>query len=154
MADLGLDKVSSTIISENLSPCFILCLIHWRACRDWDAAHCIFWYHRSRRKSICPTCDRRENRGLLFNGTNIRFGCSWGQKRRPDLSDDGKYYLLNGSKLYITNAGFADIFIVYAKINGTDFTAFIVEKGDPGFTMGPEEKKMGIKGSSTRPLLF
>ena len=78
----------------------------------------------------------------------------WAQKRQLDLSDDGKYYLLNGSKLYITNAGFADIFIVYAKINGTDFTAFIVEKGDPGFTMGPEEKKMGIKGSSTRPLYF
>jgi alkylation response protein AidB-like acyl-CoA dehydrogenase len=62
--------------------------------------------------------------------------------------------VLNGSKLYITNAGFADLFIVYAKVDGDHFTAFIVERGLPGFSMGPEEHKMGIKGSSTRPLFF
>ncbi|PZM62042.1 acyl-CoA dehydrogenase family protein [Paenibacillus dendritiformis] len=60
----------------------------------------------------------------------------------------------NGSKIYITNAGFADIFIVYAKVEGTQFTAFIVERGWEGFSVGPEEKKMGIKGSSTCPLYF
>lgn len=62
--------------------------------------------------------------------------------------------MLNGSKLYITNAGFADLFIVYAKVDGEYFTAFIVEKGMAGFSIGPEEHKMGIKGSSTRPLFF
>ncbi len=70
------------------------------------------------------------------------------------LSEDGRHYILNGSKVFITNGGFADIFIVYAKVNGQQFSAFIVEKGMEGFTIGPEEKKMGIKASSTRSLFF
>ena len=69
-------------------------------------------------------------------------------------SDDGKSYSLNGQKIWITNAGFADVFTVFAKVNGKDFTAFIVEKGTPGLSLGEEEHKMGIKGSSTRPVFF
>jgi alkylation response protein AidB-like acyl-CoA dehydrogenase len=65
-----------------------------------------------------------------------------------------KVYLLNGSKQFITNAGFADLFIVFAKVDGEHFTAFIVEKGAEGFTVGPEEKKLGLKGSSTCALSF
>ncbi|MHB8156391.1 MAG: acyl-CoA dehydrogenase family protein [Desulfocucumaceae bacterium] len=75
-------------------------------------------------------------------------------KTKAVLSDDGKNYLLNGEKIFITNAGFADVFITYAKIDGEKFTAFIVEKDTPGFSTGMEEKKMGIKGSSTRSLVF
>jgi alkylation response protein AidB-like acyl-CoA dehydrogenase len=70
------------------------------------------------------------------------------------LSEDGKYYILNGQKCWITNGGFADIFTVFAKIDGDKFTAFILEKGMEGFTQGPEEHKMGIKGSSTVQLYF
>jgi len=70
------------------------------------------------------------------------------------LSVDGKYYILNGQKCWITNGGFADIFTVFAKIDGDKFTAFILEKGMEGFTQGPEEHKMGIKGSSTVQLYF
>ncbi len=70
------------------------------------------------------------------------------------LSDDKKNYILNGQKMWISNAGFADVFIVFAKINGTDFTGFIVEKGWEGLTLGEEEKKLGIKGSSTRQVFF
>ena len=70
------------------------------------------------------------------------------------LSDDGKYYLLNGQKCWITNGGFAHVYTVFAKVDGDKFTAFIVERGTPGFTQGPEEKKMGIKGSSTVQLYF
>ena len=66
------------------------------------------------------------------------------------LSEDGKHYILNGSKMWITNAGFADVFIVFAKIDGEDFSAFIVERGFEGLSVGAEEKKMGIKASSTR----
>ena len=62
---------------------------------------------------------------------------------------DGDTWVLNGSKMWITNAGFADVFIVFAKVDGWKLSAFIVEKGDTGFTVGPEEKKLGIKGSST-----
>ncbi len=75
-------------------------------------------------------------------------------KTAAKLSADGKNYLLNGQKIWITNSGFADVFTVFAKIDGEKFTAFIVEKGTPGFTLGPEEHKMGIKGSSTRQIYF
>lgn len=76
-------------------------------------------------------------------------------KTRAVLSDDGKHYLITGQKMWITNGGFADVFIVFAKIeDDKNLTAFIVEKGDGGITMNEEEKKMGIKGSSTRQIFF
>ncbi len=75
-------------------------------------------------------------------------------KTRADLTPDGKHYLLNGQKMWISNAGFADIFIVFAQIDGNKFTCFIVERGVDGLTFGAEEKKLGIKGSSTRQVFF
>src|SRR6478736_3503673 len=77
-----------------------------------------------------------------------------GAKTTAKLSDDGKYYLLNGQKCWITNGGFAPSYTVFAKIDGDKFTGFIVERGTEGFTQGPEEHKMGIKGSSTVQLYF
>src|SRR5258705_1956292 len=77
-----------------------------------------------------------------------------GAKTTAKLSDDGKYYLLNGQKCWITNGGFAQVYTVFAKIDGDKFSAFIVERGFEGFTQGPEEHKMGIKGSSTVQLYF
>ena len=77
-----------------------------------------------------------------------------GAKTSAKLSEDGKYYLLNGQKCWITNGGFADVYTVFAKVDGTQFTGFIVERGFEGFTQGPEEHKMGIKGSSTVQLYF
>ncbi len=77
-----------------------------------------------------------------------------GAKTTAVLAADGKNYLLNGQKCWITNGGFADVYIVFAKVDGEKFTAFIVEKGMEGFTQGPEEHKMGIKGSSTVQLYF
>lgn len=77
-----------------------------------------------------------------------------GAKTTARLSEDGKYYLLNGQKCWITNGGFADVYTVFAKVDGDKFTAFIVERGFEGFTQGPEEHKMGIKGSSTVQLYF
>jgi len=77
-----------------------------------------------------------------------------GAKTIAKLSADGKYYLLNGQKCWITNGGFADVYTVFAKIDGDKFSAFIVERGFEGFTQGPEEHKMGIKGSSTVQLYF
>jgi alkylation response protein AidB-like acyl-CoA dehydrogenase len=70
------------------------------------------------------------------------------------LSKDGKHWVLNGEKTWITNAHFADVFIVFAKVDGEKFSAFIVEKDFPGFSVGAEEKKMGIRGSSTAPLIL
>ncbi len=75
-------------------------------------------------------------------------------KTKAVLSADGKHYILNGQKMWITNAGFADVFTVFAQVDGDKFTGFIVEKGYEGFSLGEEEHKMGIKGSSTRQVFF
>lgn len=76
-------------------------------------------------------------------------------KTKAVLSEDGKHYIINGQKMWITNGGFADLFIVFAKIdNDKSLTAFIVEKSFGGITMNEEERKMGIKGSSTRQVFF
>ncbi len=75
-------------------------------------------------------------------------------RTRADLSPDGKHYLLNGQKMWITNGGAADLFTVFAKVGGEKFTAFLVERSFPGVTSGAEEHKMGIKGSSTTAVYF
>ncbi len=75
-------------------------------------------------------------------------------RTRADLSADGKHYILNGQKMWITNGGAADLFTVFAKVGGEKFTAFLVERAFPGVTSGAEEKKMGIKGSSTTAVYF
>lgn len=77
-----------------------------------------------------------------------------GAKTTAKLTEDGKHYILNGQKCWITNGGFADVYTVFAKIDGDKFSCFIVERGTEGFTQGPEEHKMGIKGSSTVQLYF
>jgi alkylation response protein AidB-like acyl-CoA dehydrogenase len=75
-------------------------------------------------------------------------------KARAVLSPDGKSWILNGEKMWLSNAGFADVYITFAKVDGEHFTAFIIDKGLPGVSLGAEEKKTGIKGSSTRPLIL
>lgn len=75
-------------------------------------------------------------------------------KTRADLSVDGAHYVINGQKMWISNAGFADVFIVFAKISGEQFTGFVVDAHLPGITLGHEEHKLGIKGSSTRQVFF
>ncbi|MDR4162747.1 acyl-CoA dehydrogenase family protein, partial [Bacillus paranthracis] len=77
-----------------------------------------------------------------------------GARTTARLNAEGTHYVLNGEKQWITNAGFADVFVVYAKIDGDKFSAFIVERQFPGVSVGPEEKKMGIKSSSTRTLIL
>ena len=74
-------------------------------------------------------------------------------KTKAVLSEDGKHYILNGQKMWITNGGFADLFTVFAKVDGEKFTAFLVERG-PGIVSGHEEKKLGIDGSSTTALML
>ena len=75
-------------------------------------------------------------------------------KARAVLSPDGKNWILNGEKMWLTNGGFADVYITFAKVDGEHFSAFIIDKGTPGVTLGPEERKLGIKGSSTRGLIL
>jgi alkylation response protein AidB-like acyl-CoA dehydrogenase len=75
-------------------------------------------------------------------------------RTRAVLCPDGKHWLLNGQKMWISNGGFADVYIVFAKVDGEKFSCFIVERGFPGFSVGAEEKKMGLRGSSTVPIFF
>jgi len=75
-------------------------------------------------------------------------------KTRAELSEDGKDYIINGQKMWISNAGFADLFIVFAQIDGDKFTGFLVDKGTEGLVLGAEEHKLGINGSSTRQVFF
>lgn len=75
-------------------------------------------------------------------------------RTQAKLSADGKHYVLNGEKMWISNAGMADLFTVFAKIDGEKFSAFLIETGTPGLSVGPEEHKLGIRGSSTCPLIL
>src|SRR6202795_2303027 len=75
-------------------------------------------------------------------------------RAKAQLSPDGKHYILNGEKMWITNAGFADLFTVFAKIDGEKFSAFLVERTFPGFSVGAEDDKMGIRGYSTCPIIL
>ncbi|MEO5924546.1 MAG: acyl-CoA dehydrogenase family protein [Bryobacteraceae bacterium] len=75
-------------------------------------------------------------------------------RTRAELTPDGKHYILNGQKMWITNGGFADLLTVFAKVDGEKFTAFLVERGSPGLSSGAEEKKMGLKGASTTAVYF
>lgn len=77
-----------------------------------------------------------------------------GAKATAKISADGAYYIMNGTKQFITNSNFADLFTIFAKIDGKHFTAFLVERTFEGVTIGPEEKKLGIKGSSTTPVIL
>lgn len=77
-----------------------------------------------------------------------------GAKATARLSEDGQHWILNGEKMWVTNGGFADVYTVFAKVDGDKFSAFIIEKNDPGVTPGKEEHKLGQRGSSTTPLIL
>jgi len=150
---LGLDKISTTLLAETLarSSSFALSV---GAHTGIGTLPIVFFGSNEQKQKYLP---------LLASGEKIAAYCltepasgsdALGAKTTARLSDDGKHYILNGSKIFITNAGFADVFIVYAKVDGDKFTAFIVEREYEGFSVGPEEQKMGIKGSSTCPLYF
>lgn len=150
---IGLDKVSSTLINEKLSKASSFAL-SVGAHVGIGTLPIVYFGTEEQKQKYLPE---------LASGARIAAYCltepssgsdALGAKTTAILSEDGQYYRLNGTKQFITNAGFADIFIVYAKIGGKDFSAFIVERTMKGVSIGPEEKKMGIKGSSTCPLIL
>ncbi len=150
---LGLDKISSTIITEKFSLARSFAL-SYGAHVGIGSLPIVFFGNEEQKKKYLPdlaTGKKFAAYALTEPGSGSD---ALGAKTTAKLSEDGKYYLLNGEKQWITNSAFADIFIVYAKIDGEKFSAFIVEKDFPGVSTGPEEKKMGIKGSSTRTLIL
>jgi len=150
---LGLDKVSTALVTEkfSLSRGFAL---SYGAHVGIGSLPIVYFGTDDQKRRYLPD---------LASGKRLAAYCltepgsgsdALGAKTTATLSGDGTHYLLNGEKQWITNAGFADVFIVYAKIDGEKFSAFIVERTFPGVSFGPEEKKMGIKGSSTRTVIL
>lgn len=150
---LGKDFVTSTIINEGLGAghSFSVAIA---AHTGIGSLPILYFGTEEQRNKYIPKLASGEWKGA-YGLTEPNSGSdALGAKTTATLSTDGNHYLLNGQKCWITNGGFADVFIVFAKIDGDKFTAFIVEKGYEGFTQGPEEHKMGIKGSSTVQLYF
>lgn len=148
-----LDKISATLITENMTRGSSFCLSHGAHVGIGSLPIVLFGTEVQKKKYL-PSLATGEKLAAYCLTEPSSGSDALGARTTATLSEDGSTYILNGTKQYITNAGFADVFIVYAKIDGEKFTAFIVERGYPGVSTGPEEKKMGIKGSSTRPLIL
>lgn len=150
---MGKDFVTSTLVSEALGSGYSFS-VAMSAHAGIGTLPILYFGTEEQKKKYIPklaTGEWKGSYGLTEPGSGSD---ALGAKTTATLSEDGKHYLLNGQKCWITNGGFADIFTVFAKIDGDKFTAFIIERNMPGFTQGHEEHKMGIKGSSTVQLYF
>ncbi|MDE3182794.1 MAG: acyl-CoA dehydrogenase family protein [Bacteroidota bacterium] len=153
LGGLGKDFVTSTLVSEGLGGgCSFSVAMSAHA--GIGTLPILYFGTEEQQKKYIPKLASGEWKGS-YGLTEPGSGSdALGAKTTATLSEDGKYYLLNGQKIWITNGGFADVYTVFAKVDGDKFTAFILERDFEGFTRGPEEHKMGIKGSSTVQLYF
>jgi len=150
---LGKDFITSTIVNEGLGGGYSFS-VAVAAHTGIGSLPILYFGTAELKQKYIPKLASGEWKGA-YGLTEPNSGSdALGAKTTAKLSDDGKYYLLNGQKCWITNGGFADVYTVFAKIDGDKFTGFVVERGFEGFTQGPEEHKMGIKGSSTVQLYF
>lgn len=150
---LGLDKVSSALISEKMSVAGGYSITHG-AHVGIGTLPIVLFGTEEQKKQYLPNSVTGEKISAYALTEPSSGSDALGAKTTAKLNAEGTHYVLNGEKQWITNAGFADVFIVYAKIDGDKFSAFIVEKDFAGVSVGPEEKKMGIKSSSTRTLVL
>lgn len=150
---LALDKVSSSLITEKMARAGGFSLSHGAHVGIGSLPIVLFGNEEQKQKYLpaLASGDLLSAYALTEPGSGSD---ALGAKASAKLNDAGTHYILNGEKQWITNSAFADIFIVYAKIDGEQFSAFIVESDFPGVSTGPEEKKMGIKSSSTRTLIL
>lgn len=150
---LGKDFITSTLVNEGLGGGFSFS-VAVAAHTGIGTLPILYFGTEAQKEKYIPKLSTGEWKGA-YGLTEPNSGSdALGAKTTAVLSSDGKHYLLNGQKCWITNGGFADVYTVFAKIDGDKFSAFIVERGMEGFTQGPEEHKMGIKGSSTVQLYF
>ena len=150
---LGKDFITSTLVNEGLGGGFSFS-VAVAAHTGIGTLPILYFGTEEQKKKYIPKLASGEWKGA-YGLTEPNSGSdALGAKTTAKLSEDGKYYIMNGQKCWITNGGFADVYTVFAKVNGKDFTGFIIERGFEGFTQGPEEHKMGIKGSSTVQLYF
>jgi alkylation response protein AidB-like acyl-CoA dehydrogenase len=153
LGGLGKDFITSTIITEGLGDGFSFS-VAISAHTGIGSLPIFYFGTEAQKQKYIPKLASGEWIGS-YGLTEPNAGSdALGSKTTARLTEDGKYYILNGQKCWITNGGFADVYTVFAKIDGEKFTGFIVERGYEGFTQGPEEHKMGIKGSSTVQLYF
>lgn len=150
---LGLDKISSALISEKLAVAGGFSITHGAHVGIGTLPIVLFGNEEQKKKYLPNSVagDKISAYALTEPGSGSD---ALGAKTTAKMNAAGTHYILNGEKQWITNAGFADVFVVYAKIDGDKFSAFIVEREFPGVSVGAEEKKMGIKSSSTRTLIL
>ena len=150
---LGLDKITSSLITEKMSGASGFSLSYGAHVGIGSLPIVLFGNDEQRNKYL-PALASGEKIAAYALTEPGSGSDALGAKTTAKLNAAGTHYILNGEKQWITNAGFADVFVVYAKIDGEHFTAFIVEREFPGVSTGAEEKKMGIKSSSTRTLIL
>jgi alkylation response protein AidB-like acyl-CoA dehydrogenase len=150
---LGLDKVSTTIVTEALGGIGSFAVVYG-AHTGIGTLPIVYFGNDEQKKKYLPKLAAGEWCAAYCLTEAGAGSDAMNAKTKAVLSDDGKHYILNGEKMFITNGGWASSFVVYAKVDGEDFTGFIVEKDFPGVSTGKEEEKMGVHGSSTRPVIL
>src|SRR5438552_2224992 len=148
-----MDKISSAIIAEHLSVCGSFS-VAFGGHTGIGTLPIVYFGTAEQKAKYLPKLASGEWIGAYALSESTSGSDAMNARTKAVLSPDKKHYILNGEKMWITNANFADIYVVFAKIDGEKFTAFIVERGFPGFSVGAEEKKLGIRGSSTAPLIL
>lgn len=149
----GLDKVATTVLTEKLSVYAGFAVTHG-AHAGIGTLPIVYFGTEEQKKKYLPKLAAGEWIGAYCLSEPQAGSDAQNALTRAELTPDGKFWILNGQKMWITNGGFADVYIVFAKVNGEKFSAFIVERGFPGFKPGNEEHKMGIHGSSTTPIFL
>ncbi len=153
LGGLGKDFITSTLVNEGLGGGFSFS-VAVAAHTGIGTLPILYFGTEAQKQKYIPKLASGEWKGA-YGLTEPNSGSdALGAKTSAVLSADGKHYIMNGQKCWITNGGFADVYTVFAKIDGDKFSTFIIERGMEGFTQGPEEHKMGIKGSSTVQLYF
>src|SRR6266511_294055 len=148
-----MDKVTSAIIADRLAKQGSFAVTF--SAHVGIATLPIVWFGTpEQKKKYLPLLGSGEWIGAYALSESSSGSNAMNARTRAVLSADGTHYLLNGEKMWITNGSFADVFVIFAKVDGEKFTAFIVERTFPGFSVGPEEHKLGIRGSSTCPLIL
>ncbi|MFZ0857398.1 MAG: acyl-CoA dehydrogenase family protein [Candidatus Acidiferrales bacterium] len=149
----GLDKVSATLLSEKLAAYASFAVTHGGH-SGIGTVPIVYFGTEQQKKKYLPRIATGEIISCYCLSEPQAGSDALAARTRAVLSPDGQNWILNGQKMWITNGGFADLFVVFAKVDGEKFSCFLVERGAPGFSVGAEEKKMGIKGSSTTALFF
>ena len=149
----GLDKVATTVLTEKLSIYGGFAVTHG-AHAGIGTLPIVYFGTEEQKKKYLPKLATGEWIGAYCLSEPQAGSDAQNSLTRAELTPDGAHYILNGQKMWITNGGFADVYIVFAKVNGEKFSAFIVERSYPGFKPGNEEHKMGIHGSSTTPIFL